>query len=78
MPAAAMLTRQIPSTGEAIPVIGLGTWRAFDVGTDEATRRPLREAMRLFLDTGGRMIDSELRGSSAICWLNCLGIRARF
>ena len=38
MPAAAMLTRQIPSTGEAIPVIGLGTWRAFDVGTDEATR----------------------------------------
>jgi len=58
MPAAAMLTRQIPSTGEAIPVIGLGTWRAFDVGTDEATRRPLREAMRLFLNTGGRVIDS--------------------
>jgi diketogulonate reductase-like aldo/keto reductase len=58
MPAAAMLTRQIPSTGEAIPVIGLGTWRAFDVGTDEATRWPLREALRLFLDTGGRVIDS--------------------
>jgi diketogulonate reductase-like aldo/keto reductase len=58
MPAAAMLTRQIPSTGEAIPVIGLGTWRAFDVGTDEATRWPLREALCLFLDTGGRVIDS--------------------
>jgi diketogulonate reductase-like aldo/keto reductase len=58
MPAAAMLTRQIPSTGEAIPVIGLGTWRAFDVGADEATRWPLREALRLFLDTGGRVIDS--------------------
>jgi diketogulonate reductase-like aldo/keto reductase len=58
MPAAAMLTRQIPSTGEAIPAIGLGTWRAFDVGTDEATRWPLREALRLFLDTGGRVIDS--------------------
>jgi hypothetical protein len=29
-----MLTRPIPSTGEAMPVIGLGTWRAFDVGTD--------------------------------------------
>jgi hypothetical protein len=27
-----MLTRPIPSTGEAMPVIGLGTWRAFDVG----------------------------------------------
>jgi len=53
-----MLTRPIPSTGEAIPVIGFGTWRAFDVGTDEATRRPLREVLRLFLDGGGRIIDS--------------------
>jgi diketogulonate reductase-like aldo/keto reductase len=58
MPAAAMLTRQIPSTGEAIPVIGLGTWRAFDVGADERVRRPLREVLRLLLDAGGRIIDS--------------------
>jgi hypothetical protein len=43
MPAAGMLTRPIPSTGEAMPVIGLGTWRAFDVGTDPTKRRPLRE-----------------------------------
>ena len=53
-----MLTRPIPSTGEAMSVIGLGTWRAFDAGTDEATRRPLREVVQLLLDTGGRMIDS--------------------
>jgi diketogulonate reductase-like aldo/keto reductase len=53
-----MLTRPIPSTGEPMPVIGLGTWRAFDVGTDEAARRPLREVLRLFLDAGGRIIDS--------------------
>jgi len=53
-----MLTRPIPSTGEAMPVIGLGTWRAFDVGTDEAARRPLREVLRRFLDGGGRIIDS--------------------
>src|SRR4029077_13651757 len=53
-----MLTRLIPSTGEAMPVIGLGTWRAFDVGTGEATRQPLREVLRLFLDAGGRIIDS--------------------
>jgi len=39
-------------------VIGLGTLRAFDAGTDEATRRPLREVVQLLLDTGGRMIDS--------------------
>ena len=53
-----MLTRPIPSTGEAMPVIGLGTWRAFDVGADAAVWRPLREVLRLLLDAGGRMIDS--------------------
>jgi diketogulonate reductase-like aldo/keto reductase len=53
-----MLTRPIPSTGEAMPVIGLGTWRAFDVGTDEAARQPLREVLCLFLEAGGRIIDS--------------------
>jgi aryl-alcohol dehydrogenase-like predicted oxidoreductase len=53
-----MLTRAIPSTGEAMPVIGLGTWRAFDVGADPATRQPLREVLQLLLDAGGRMIDS--------------------
>ena len=58
MPAAGMLTRPIPSTGEAMPVIGLGTWRAFDVGTDPPTRQPLREVLQLLLDGGGRMIDS--------------------
>ena len=53
-----MLTRPIPSSGEAMAIIGLGTWRAFDVGTDEATRRPLREVLRLLLEAGGRVIDS--------------------
>jgi diketogulonate reductase-like aldo/keto reductase len=53
-----MLTRPIPSTGEAMPLIGLGTWRAFDVGADAAVRRSLRDVLRLLLDAGGRMIDS--------------------
>ena len=53
-----MLTRRIPSTGEAMPVIGLGTWRAFDIGVGAAARRPLGEVLRLLLDSGGRMIDS--------------------
>ena len=53
-----MLTRPIPSTGEAMPVIGLGTWRAFDVGVGAAARRPLGEVLRLLLDSGGRIIDS--------------------
>ena len=30
----AMLTRRIPSTGESLPLIGLGTWQVFDVGHD--------------------------------------------
>jgi diketogulonate reductase-like aldo/keto reductase len=53
-----MLTRPIPSTGEMMPVIGLGTWRAFEVGTDETTRLPLREVLKILLDAGGRIIDS--------------------
>jgi len=53
-----MLTRSIPSTGEAMPVIGLGTWRAFDVGADAAARQPLREVVQLLIEAGGRMIDS--------------------
>jgi diketogulonate reductase-like aldo/keto reductase len=58
MSADAMLTRPIPSTGEAMPVIGLGTWQVFDVGADPAARRPLREVLQLLFDAGGRMIDS--------------------
>jgi diketogulonate reductase-like aldo/keto reductase len=54
----AMLTRKIPSTGEAMPVIGLGTWPVFDVGADDVTRRPLREVVRRLVDGGGRMIDT--------------------
>ncbi len=54
----AMLSRPIPSTGEAMPVIGLGTWPVFDVGVDPIVRRPLHEVMRLLLDSGGRIIDT--------------------
>src|SRR5271163_244157 len=58
MSAAAMITRPIPSTGEPMPVIGLGTWRAFDVGSDETGRRPLRQVLQRLLDGGGRIIDT--------------------
>jgi diketogulonate reductase-like aldo/keto reductase len=58
MPASAMLTRPIPSTGEEMPVIGLGTWQTFDVSAGEGARRPLIEALRLLFASGGRMIDS--------------------
>ena len=53
-----MMTRPIPSTGEPIPVVGLGTWRAFDVGSDETGRRPLRQVLQRLLDGGRRIIDT--------------------
>ena len=58
MPETPMLSRPIPSTGEMMPVIGLGTWPVFDVGAGESARRPLREVVRLLLDAGAKMIDS--------------------
>jgi diketogulonate reductase-like aldo/keto reductase len=53
-----MLARPIPSTGEMLPVVGLGTWPVFDVGTDEASRTPLREVVKTLVAGGGTMIDT--------------------
>ncbi|MBV8777265.1 MAG: aldo/keto reductase, partial [Alphaproteobacteria bacterium] len=58
MAEAQMITRAIPSTGEAMPVIGLGTYPTFNVGEDEASRRPLREVVKTLVAGGGRMIDT--------------------
>ncbi|MDA0226190.1 MAG: aldo/keto reductase [Proteobacteria bacterium] len=57
-PTMTLHTRPIPSSGEPLPVIGLGTWQSFDVGTDTAARAPLAEVLRLFVAAGGRVIDS--------------------
>jgi len=57
-----MTTKPIPSTGEALPVIGLGTWQTFDVGSDAAARAPLRETLTLL---NGNLVDSSpMYGSS--------------
>lgn len=52
-----MITRQIPSTGEAIPVIGLGTWQSFDVFPGP-NAEPLRNVLATLINAGGRVIDS--------------------
>jgi aryl-alcohol dehydrogenase-like predicted oxidoreductase len=53
-----MRTRKVPRTGEAIPVVGLGTWQTFDVGASAEERAPRLEVLRSFLAAGGRVIDS--------------------
>ncbi len=60
-----MLTRPIPSSREAIPVIGLGTWQTFDVGAGAADRAPLEGVLAVFFSMGGKVIDSSpMYGSS--------------
>lgn len=51
-------TKKIPSTSEALPIIGLGTWQTFDVGPAPAERQPLQEVLAEFSATGGKLIDS--------------------
>jgi diketogulonate reductase-like aldo/keto reductase len=53
-----LLARNVPSTGEKIPAIGVGTWRTFDVGGDSAARAPLKEVLSLLAATGGKVVDS--------------------
>ena len=53
-----LLTRTVPSSGESIPVIGLGTSRVFDVGTDKDERAPLADVLQLLVDAGGSVVDS--------------------
>ena len=60
-----MSQRPIPSTGEALPVIGVGTWRTFDVGDDAAARTQLAQVLGILFEAGGSVIDSSpMYGSS--------------
>jgi diketogulonate reductase-like aldo/keto reductase len=60
-----ILTRAIPSSGEAIPLVGLGSSITFNVGDDPAARNVCTEVMKIFFDEGGRLIDSSpMYGSS--------------
>lgn len=52
------LTRAIPSSGELLPAIGLGSWITFNVGDDPPARAACTEVMRHFFAGGGRLIDS--------------------
>jgi len=63
--AAVPLARRIPKTGEEIPAVGLGTWQVFDVAGDAKELAQARDTLKVFVEKGGRVIDSSpMYGSS--------------
>jgi diketogulonate reductase-like aldo/keto reductase len=64
-PATDILKKTIPSTGEAVAAIGMGTWITFNVGNDVEARDARTQVLRAFFENGGRVIDSSpMYGSS--------------
>src|ERR671923_516457 len=60
-----VVTRPIPSSGESLPAVGLGSWITFNVGNDPVARAACAQVMGAFFDSGGRLIDSSpMYGSS--------------
>lgn len=60
-----VISRIIPSTGEALPVVGLGTWQTFDVGNSLEQREVLSQVLLEMYRLGGTVIDSSpMYGSS--------------
>lgn len=53
-----MLTRNIPSTGEALPVIGLGTYKGFDVASNDIDHAAPAGVLRTLFSQGGSVLDS--------------------
>jgi aryl-alcohol dehydrogenase-like predicted oxidoreductase len=62
---AALVVRSIPSTGEPLPAVGLGTWQAFDIAGDPAAIEQARATLKALVSAGGRMIDSSPMYGSA-------------
>jgi len=62
---AGMLKKPIPSSGERIPVIGMGTWKTFNVGNDRKLRHARTRVLEEFFRHGGGMVDcSPMYGSA--------------
>ena len=61
----ALIRKTIPGTGEALPVIGLGSSRTFDIGRDQTALNNLVEVMQAFFANGGQLIDSSPMYGSA-------------
>ena len=60
-----LLTKKIPSSGELLPVIGMGTWQTFDIGEDKSELLIRKKILETFFENGGSVIDSSpMYGSS--------------
>ncbi len=57
--------KKIPSSGEELPVIGMGTWRTFNVGSDRVLRDARTEVLKAFFENGGGMVDNSPMYGSA-------------
>ncbi len=53
-----MLAKHIPSSGEMLPAIGIGTYKGFDLADSEANRARLAEVLRRLFTAGGTIVDS--------------------
>lgn len=61
-----MLHKAIPASDEQLPVIGMGTWQTFNVGSDPLLRLDRTKVLKAFFAQGGGMVDcSPMYGSSA-------------
>lgn len=59
------LLKPIPTTGEMIPSIGMGTWISFNVGASKRLREARAEVLKTFFAMGGKMVDSSPMYGSA-------------
>ncbi|MEN5109271.1 MULTISPECIES: aldo/keto reductase [unclassified Pseudomonas] len=57
-PSTGLLTRKVPSTGEALPVIGAGTSGSFEVEAGSADYQQLKAVLKAFFEGGGKVIDT--------------------
>jgi len=78
-----LITRPIPTSGERLPVIGMGSWLTFDVALDSLDLQRRCEVLQTFFNRGGALVDSSpmYGGSEAVigeCLAHLHGASARF
>jgi diketogulonate reductase-like aldo/keto reductase len=73
-----ILTRAIPSSGEKLPVIGLGTAKAFDVDLGSEAVKALEQVLSLFVKVGGKVVDTSPMYGNAEAVIGALAARLGF